>query len=250
MMPPLLLTSTGFIVIGVIITSVYFSYRISKRLKDSGCLSIGFTFTLFISVLSIFFSALFITANSSFIYFTGDNYSAKIVGYESYRDRYTDSDNRTRYTTMYIPVLEFKDKNGSIKRVNSSTHTGEVPEVGSTIKITYSANNNDLVENNITTLMLVIAGLLFSIVFGFLSVALIAYAFGKPMSGFKELFAKSLLSSLPVCLGLFFILLAYSIYQHFSGGANMPLWALVIVIAGMVGILLALYSLYFKKSPA
>jgi len=247
MIPFLKITTTGYIAAIVLIAAIFLCYMISKRLKDGGCVSIGFTFLLTISVISIFAGSLVGTITTSHTYFYGDVYEAKIISYRSYREKYRDSDDKYRYHNMNVPMYQFTDNKGTLLKIESDEHSSDVPVLGQTETISYNASTGSVVPKTFSTFGLILLGFLFSLVFGFLLTALIFYAFGSRMDTFKEIFAKSLLTALPLCSALFAAGLVYGLYGYYTGTVIMPLWALAFVYLCIAGLLLFLFTTYIKK---
>ncbi len=248
MLKALMITNTGYLALAVLLISVFFTFKISKRLKDSGCLSIGFTFVLFLSTIAIFISTAYMSLSSSYIYWSGDKYSAKIISYKTYEERYKDSDNRSRTRTMHIPLFEFKDKHGKQIKLESSTHSGEVPNVGENMSVSYLDGSENVLENTFGTYFLIIIAFVFAVIFGFLTTALVSYSFGNQMTRFKDIFAKAFLAGLPISMILLFFGLTYGLYNHIVNGVKMPIWALFFVSLSMLSILGILYILYVRKN--
>ncbi len=244
----LMITNTGYLALAVLLISVFFTFKISKRLKDSGCLSIGFTFVLFLSTIAIFISTTYMSLSSSYIYWNGDKYSAKIISYKTYEEKYKDSDNRSRTRTMHIPLFEFKDKHGKQIKLESSTHSGEVPNVGENVSISYLEGGENVLENTFGTYFLIVIAFVFAIIFGFLTTALISYSFGNAMTRFKDIFAMAFLAGLPISMILLFFGLVYGVYNHIVNDVKMPIWALFFASFFMLSILGIFYALYVRKN--
>ncbi|GAA4758351.1 MULTISPECIES: hypothetical protein [Flavobacterium] len=244
MFPLLKITNTGYLIIILILFSVFISLKISKRLEDKGCLSISFTFILFLSVISIFVSTFYMSVDSLKTYFYGDSYSAKIVNYKTNKERQESTDGRYRFKTLHITIFKFDDKYGDEKVLESVTHSGSIPEVGKTVKVSYFEGSETVLEHNFKTYFLLFIGFLFSIIFGFISITLIKYTFGYSVQSFKSVFVKALIIGFKMGLTLFTFGLVYPIYNYLFGESDMPVWAFVTCLIFFLILLFSLYAVF------
>jgi hypothetical protein len=243
------------IIIIYIIFILFICFKILKRIKDSGCLSFGFIFLLVFSVYSIFLSCSYMCYSMSKQYITGDTYNAKIVSFRTYTEKrdnsYTDSNGRSRsrtyYVTLHAPTLEFIDKKKEKKRLESLTHSGNMPTIGDEIKISYLEGNSTVIEHSFSTYFLLFVAFLFSIIFAFFSKSLTAYAFGYLMDGYKKTFVDGLLYGVKIGLVVFEIALIYSLYKIFTNQLTTPIWVTIFVIICVLALIPAIYMFYRKR---
>ncbi|KIX21643.1 hypothetical protein SY27_08075 [Flavobacterium sp. 316] len=244
-----MITPFGYVAIGVFLIAIFLTIKTVKRVKDTGCLAYGYNFLLIFSVISIFFSTSYTTLQSLNVYITGTSYIGKIVDYKSYEKEYKDKndDYRIKTSTLYIPIIEFLDENNQKIQLESSAHSGDIPKIGETITISHNVGENFVLEHSLTTFLLLIAGFAFAVVFGFLTIGIIKYAFGYSMDSYKQQFVKGFFIGIKICLLLFTIAFILPIYNYLIGKSNMPLWAFAICVISFIGLTIVCYLFFIKN---
>ncbi|WP_445456847.1 hypothetical protein [Flavobacterium sp. HNIBRBA15423] len=245
-----MITPFGYVAIAVVLVTIFLTIKIVKRVKDTGCLAYGYNFLLIFSVISIFLSTSYTTLQSLNVYMVGTSYDGKIIDYKSYEKEYNDKndDNRIKTSILYIPIIEFLDENNQKVQLESSTHSGDIPKIGKTITISHNVGESFVLEHSLTTFLLLIAGFAFAVVFGFLTIGIIKYAFGYSMDSYKQQFIKGFFIGIKICLFLFTIAFILPIYNYLTGHSNMPLWVFVICIISFLVLLSVLISVIFKMN--
>ncbi|NHN27606.1 hypothetical protein FIA58_018145 [Flavobacterium jejuense] len=244
-----MITPFGYFAIGVVLVTIFLTIKIVKRINDTGCFGYGYNFLLIFSVVSIFLSTSYVTLQSFNVYIVGTSYEGKIINYKSYEKEYKDKndDGRIKTSILYIPIIEFLDENNKKKQLESSTHSGDIPKIGKTITISYNVDENLVLEHSFTTFLLLIAGFGFAVVFGFLSIGIIKYAFGYSMDGYKQQFINGFFIGIKICSVLFTIAFILPIYNYLMGKSDMPLWAFAISLISFIGLAMVCYFLLFKR---
>ena len=239
------------LIIGFILFNLFICFTIAKRMKNSGCLSFGFIFLLVFSVYSLFLSCSYMCYSMSKQYLLGDTYTAKIVSFRTYTEKRTDSNgrgsSRTRYVTLHAPTLEFIDKKNDTKKLESSTHSGDEPTIGEQINISYLEGESTVIEHTFSSYFGLFIAFLFSVIFGFFSKALTAYAFGSQMNGYLETFGKGMLFGVKIGTVAFEIALIYSLYKIFTNQLSVPIWVTIFLIISVLALLPTIYMFYRKK---
>lgn len=244
-----MITSFGYFTIGVAFGSVFLTIKIVEIVKDKGCLAYGYNFLLIFSVISIFLSTSYSTLESLNVYIVGKSYVGKIINYKSYEKEYRDKNDKDRIKTsiLYIPIIVFLDENNQKVKLESSTHSGDIPEVGKKIFFSYIKGDSYVLEHSFISCFLLIVCLAFAIIFGFLTFGIIKFALGYSMDSFKEQFVKGFFIGIKICLFLFTIAFILPIYNYLCGKSDMPFWVFLVCTISFLVLTRVSFLLFLKK---
>lgn len=245
------LTNYGWIFLVLLLVAALATWqagRRSARGANFGCVSAGILFIcVFFAFLTFAFLSVSLTGSIHSL-LTKPRYEAQVVSVsgemETYTETETDSDGRrrsyTRQRMMYTPTVRFVDQQGDTVVLETNVRSGGAPAVGSTIAVVYSPGDTVLQDISGRGIALLGVGLLFWILSGYGSIAVVSYAMGRDMEGIKK--AGWLLGRCVIVLMTTMLLagLLYGVYGHFSGQTPLPLWALAICILFSLVLLLTL----------
>lgn len=226
------MTVSGYIAIFVLLFCLLLTLLILKRLSDKGCFAFGYIFLIVLSVIALFLSTSKTIIDSLDYYILGEDYNGEIVNYKSYLEerKASDKSNIKIKVRMYVPIIEFKTDKNKILRLESGTHYSEIPKLGEKVMIAYNQKDNKILERNFSNYLLFLLCILFSIVFGFLTVGILKYAFGFAMESFKLQLVKGLILGFKFTLGLFTLLSFIPIYLFLIGKSSLSSGLMVIVL--------------------
>lgn len=240
---PLLLhiTSYGWGAIGLVLLSVVLALKILKRgeSRKAGCVSVGYVAL----ILFIVFSSTVVLSGmlGGFVYnaFTLPRYQATVVDHYSYTSESRDK-NGTRRTTMYQPIVVFKDNADREVRLRSDVASGSPEPLGSVITVGYQPGMATATAFSAGKYLLIGGATVMLLLLGYCSIAGIMYALGGKMQKMISLGLGLLLYLLvPLAMLGFIAGLGYATIEYFRGNKpDMPLWALAICIFFCVVLLL------------
>lgn len=242
-----MITEFGYFVISIFIFVVFLTLKIIKKVEDSGFFAFSFIYLLVFSVISIFLSTLYITTQSLNKYITGERIEGKIIGFKSYEKEYKDSNNNNTTTTIYIPIIKFTNNSNDVLKLESTTHSSDIPEIGKNVFISYNRGDSSVLEQSLTTFFLFLGGFVFAVIFGFLTIGILKYSFGYSLDSFKNQFVKGFFIGIKLCLILFTVAFILPIYNYIIGNIIMPLWVFLVCITFFLILIFLCYLILIKK---
>ena len=225
-------------------------YFVLRRLGKKGCMTAGYIGLVIFSINSLTFTSWFfmssITIDVYSVLTSGENYTAKVVSFTSERRR--DSDDGG-YTTMYTPTVIFKTQKDSVLTKTLSFSTSSL-EIGDTYRVNYNTNTGKVITLGFTLVMKFIGSFIFCLIFSFLFLGILLYAFGYSMSGYKTLVSKiGFYFLIPFFMIGFTCLMIYGILF----GNDVPFWVTLVLIFFSFVLVLAtlgyIKMLYTKGQP-
>lgn len=235
------LTGYGWVMILVAAAAILLTYKfLSKKSSGddfnkvkpkAGCLSFGYVFLVIFSIATLALGGLAMLCSSIYNMASLPRYQATVVGHNSHQSESKDENGRRRSTTMYTPILKFKDNTGAEVEKEADLSSGSKETMGSVLTVAYE-NGMDKVSVISATkyfMLLGLATIMFLLVY--VLVLGVAYSFGKSISGLLRIGAGFLMYYLaPAGMLLLFYGCAYSgAYQYFAGRRpDMPVWAVVV----------------------
>lgn len=197
----------GIIIVLVIsiLLSIKLSFKVSGGNEKSILLS-GFIIVLFTCLnLLIFVFSLAIFQEYRKIFSYRNSYEATVVGEKGIAAKNTFRNSYSEYA-IYAPIVEFKNSEGHIVRIETNKYSSEKPIVGSKKRVVYSGNSVDTYARDVSfgSIILLFLGLIFIELLIIISYFLASYTFGINQQRRKK-WAKIIFSVfifLDVCLTL------------------------------------------------
>ncbi len=232
---PILLSVTyyGWGAIALILMSVVLALRILKRSGSGkpGCVSLGYISLILFIVFSI--TTMLSGMLGSFVYhaFSLPRYKATVVDHYSYVSESRDK-GFTRRTTMYQPIVVFKDNTGQEIKLKSDVASSSRSPLGSVITVGYKPGMPVAEAFSAGKYLLMGGATVMLLLLGYVSVAGIRYGLGGRMQHMISLGTGLLLYVfIPLAMLAFAAGLGYAAIEYFRGDKpDMPVWALVICI--------------------
>lgn len=246
-MHPILLQITvyGWTALGILLLSIIITAGILRRgsSRKPGCVGMGYVGLIVFIVLSL--TAGLSGMLGTFVYhaFTLPRYQARVVDHESYVSESRDN-GRTRRTTMYRPIVVFRDQNGQERQLKSDVASSSPETTGATLTIGYKPGMESVEAFTSGKYLLIGGGSVMLLILAYFSIAGIAYASGAPMQRLSRAGIHILLFLLiPLAMLGFIAGLGYAVIAYFKGDKpDMPMWALAICIFFLLVLLPAFYG--------
>lgn len=207
--------------------TIWLTSGILRRIKGSGCLSVTYIGLIVLFVISSTFgviSLLAITTRDTLSgLMFGDHHLARVVAYDSY-ESYDSEDNS--YTTMYTPIVEFKDAQGNtIRKPLSSSSSGII--LGEVYNVFYTPDKGKVVVLGFTLALLFVVLIVFSFLLGGASLGLILFANNFSMKLYLEKVSQvGFFILIPGLMIGFELLLIYGLFY----GNTVPVYVSVILV--------------------
>jgi len=245
-MHPILLQITvfGWTALGVLLVSIIITAGILRRGgRKSGCMGIGYVGLVVFVVLSLTTGLTGMLGGFVYNAFTLPRYEARVVDHESYVSESRDKD-YTRRTTMYRPIVVFRDGNGQEHQLKSDVSSSSPETIGAVLTVGYKPGMNRVEAFSTSKYILVGGGFVMLLILAYFSVAGIAYASGARMQGLSRLGINILLFVIiPLAMLGFIAGLGYAVIAYFRGDKpDMPMWALAICIFFLLVLLPSFYG--------
>lgn len=241
------ITTYGWTGLALLVLAVICGVRIVKRSRSPkrGCVAVGYV-SLVVFLIFCFTGGIG-GMIGGFVYnaFTLPRYQARVVDHDSYVSESRDRDSRrTRRTTMYQPIVEFRDDRGNAVHLKSDVASSSPENIGATLTVGYRPGMTKVVAFSMGKYILVGGGAVMLLVLLYCSVAAIAYAMGAPMKKLTQLGVNLIMFFLiPVAMLAFIAGLGYAVIAYFKGDKpDMPLWALAICIFFLLVLLPSFYG--------
>lgn len=234
------LTGYGWVIILVAIAAILLTYKFLSKKSGSddfnkkpkaGCLSFGYVFLVIFSIATLALGGLAMLGNSIYNIASLPRYQATVTGHNSHQSESRDDKGRRRSTTMYTPILKFKDNTGTEVEKEADLSSSGKEAMGSVLTVAYENGMDKVVVISTTKyfMLLGLATIMFVLVY--VLVLGIAYSFGIPTGRLLQIGAGFLMYYLvPAGMLLLFYGCAYGgVYLYFTGRKpDMPIWAVVV----------------------
>ncbi len=213
---------------------LYISYRILKKMNKNGkvgCAGFAYASAAYLSLCALSLPFVIMTSSSLYRIITYDAYDAEVVEVSTYMSE--DSDGNE--TLMYTPTVKFTPK-GSSEPITKKLGigSGDPYHVGDSHTVAFNSDTRKIESKSLASILLLIAGLIFSLMLFSLVVYGIYYAFFDKLAFhiMDMVIVYFLYIIMPIgMLGLNAGMIYY-LYERFITGvkADDPAWVAIIVI--------------------
>ncbi|WP_458627699.1 hypothetical protein [Winogradskyella sp. PC D3.3] len=230
-----------YLLFGVLV-SLVLTYFFVKRLGKSGCMTFGYIGLVILSVNSLAIGSLFFMYSAgSDVYAvltSGENYTSTVVSFTS--EVHHDSDDGSSYM-MYTPTVRFVTHDNELIQRELDFSASEM-QIGDVYRVNYDKASDKVITLGFNLVIKFIGAFIFCIMFSFLCVGIVMYAFNFDMTGYKDTIAKvGLYFFIPFLMIGFNVLLIYGIFF----GNTVPSWVTLLLV--FFSVMLGLGTLgYFK----
>ncbi len=251
------MTPFGYSLLTVALLALYISYHIVKKIngeKKVGCA--GFTYVSAVYLSFCAFSLPFVIMTSSSLYriIIYDAYEAEVVEVSTYMSEDSDGND----TLMYTPTVKFTP-NGSSEPITKKLEigSGSPYHIGDSHKVAYNSDTGKIESKSIASILLLIAGLIFSLMMSSIVAYGIYYAFFDQLAFhiMDMVLIYFLYIIMPIGILGMNAGMIYYLYERFITGvkADDPIWVAIIVIFFVLVLSLTtvplIKMLFAKKGP-
>jgi len=240
--------------LAVTLLALFISYHIVKKMNDDkkvGCAGFAYVSAVYLSFCAFSLPFVIMTSTSLYRIIIYDAYEAEVVEVSSYMSE--DSDGNS--TKMYTPTVKFTP-HGSSEPITKKLGigSGDPYHVGDSHTVAYNSDTGEIESKSIASILLLIAGLIFSLMMSSIVAYGIYYAFFDNLAfHFMEMILIYFLYIImPIGILGMNAGMIYYLYERFITGvkADDPIWVAIIVIFFVLVLSLttvALEKLFFSK---
>lgn len=164
--------------------AVYIGYRIATRMardKDPdgqpGCVLSSYVTLIYLCMCLFSFPFIGWTGTALYQSMAHDRYEATITSVREYEDE----DDDGNYRTMYQPTVKFTANNGTVIERELGISSGDPYDIGEMHPVSYDADSDQVNSRSWSTILLLTAGLMLSLMFlGYVLIGF-AYAYDIPI---------------------------------------------------------------------
>lgn len=169
--------NTKYSLLLALLFALYISYRIVKRMggdDKAGCVGFAYVSVVYLSLCALSLPFVIMTSSSLYRIITYDAYEAVVIEVSTYMSE----DSEGNDTLMYTPTVKFTPK-GSSEPITRKLGigSGDPYHIGDSHTVAYNSDTGKIESKSLASILLLIAGLIFTLMLFSIVVYGVYYAF-------------------------------------------------------------------------